>query len=395
MKKIINILTTILLINTINANTNFNNTTINSGDGILIKEIHVTRFPYGRNGKKFDKKSNPDLYFRLFENNKKISKSNVVYNAQRGRIPIMTGGKMLFRLQKYHTYYLQLFDYDRDNRVRKNKDEAISSKILITVNGLISRYGKVRSYYITDPQHNDVAFILIVEHVGQSISSGKSAFIKYVKPIDQRRVHPNNKVLEGCGPIAAAMIMGYWQTEMGYKIMNPLDHFNGSKHPKYTILEFRRKSDTHAWLNSAAAATRKLKMVNALQYFVKKANLNSGKKTKLKVDIMWSIRRWDLKKTKLKKELREGSPVILLLKKEPPCLTGKWVNANKFTADHYVVAVGFNDAKKEYYIMPGWEEKVKSTSNGPNAHKRLDRAHTKCTYKEIANSDPSLIWIKR
>jgi hypothetical protein len=318
----------------------------------------------------------------------------VLKDCQKGRIPIFSGGKMPFRIEKNHTYYLQLLDFDSDKGVGSNKDEEVSSKILISYNNLVSK-GRRRSYLINDPQHDDVTFILIVEFVDSSVAAGKSAFIKNVKSMDQNKLQPKNKVYEGCGPIAAAMIMGYWQTEMGYKIMNPADAFNGTKHPTNTILEFRKKADTHAWGNSSQAATIKLKMVNTLQSFVKRANEHVVHKAKLKVDILWSIRRWDITKDKLKKELREGSPVILLLGKEPPCLTGKWVNASKFTADHYVVAVGFNDAKKEYYIMPGWEERNKSENSGPNVYARENHAFCKCTYGEIANSNPSLIWIKR
>jgi len=395
MKKIITVIVLILAIQLVYSSSFTNTSNDGSCDGILIKEIHVTKFPYGRNGNNFDKDSRPDLYFLFFDGNKKVGRSDIINDPLRGRIPLFSGGNMPFRMQKDHTYYLQLMDYDKDRRIRSNEDEKISSKISITVNGLISRYGKQRSYLITDPQYSDVTFILIVEHVSKSQSAGTSVYLKNVKSMDQLKVQPKNRVYEGCGPIAGAMIMGYWQTEMGYKIMNTLDHFNGTKHPTNTILEFRRKADTHAWGNSAQAATRKLKMVDALQYFVNQANLHSGKKTKLKVDMMWSIRRWPLQKAKLKKELREGSPVILLLKKEPPCLLGKWVNASKFTADHYIVAVGFDDAKKVFYVMPGWEEQDKSASSGPEAHAPQGRAHCRCSYNEIEEADPSLIWIKR
>lgn len=139
-----------------------------------------------------------------------------------------------------------------------------------------------------------------------------------------------------------------------------------------------------------------MKMLDALQSYVKDANKRTHiSKPRLKADMMWSIRRWDERKSRLKKELREGSPVILLLKKTPPCLKGKWVNSTKVVADHYIVAVGFDDTKKEYYVLPGWEEKEKSTSSGPAVHEYKNKAHCKCSYSEIAQSDPSLIWIKR
>jgi hypothetical protein len=235
----------------------------------------------------------------------------------------------------------------------------------------------------------------MVEHVDESTASGDKAYIKYVKPIDQKYVLPKNKVLEGCGPVAAAMIMGYWHTEQGYKIMQPTDKYKGLNHPTETIVDFRKKSDTKAWGDQPQSATRKMKMVDALQSYVKTANQKTYGKPNLKVDIMWSIKMWDERTARLKKELREGRPVILLLKETPPCLKGKWVNATKVVADHYIVAVGFDNTKKEYYVMPGWQEKSKTTSSGPDVHRRENSAHCTCTYSEIKNADPSLIWIKR
>jgi len=396
MKNIIKAFVILFLFNSVNASTFSENEPAILVDGIIIKSIHVTKFPYGRNGKKFDKDNYPDLYAKFFLNQKQIGKSNVSKDARKGRIAILSGGKMPFRIVQNKLYHLQLFDHDSDKGAGSNKDEEVSSKIRISWTDLVSKFGKRSSYLIKDPRYGDVAFILMVEHAEGTVVTGREAYIKYVKPIDQKYVLPKNKVLEGCGPVAAAMIMGYWQTQHGYKIMNSSDRFNGTSHPTQTIKDFRKKSDTKAWGNQSQSATRKMKMLDALQSYVRDVNKRTpSSKPKLKADMMWSIKRWDVRRSRLKKELREGSPVILLLKKTPPCLTGKWVNSTKVVADHYIVAVGFDDAKKEYYVMPGWSEKGKSTSSGPKVHKKEDSAHCKCTYKEIANSDPSLIWIKR
>jgi len=396
MKKIIKILVVVFAFNFANASSFSDEVIMNTVDGIVIKSIHITKFPYGRNGKNFDKDNYPDLYAKLFLNQKQIGKSNVSMNAKKGRIPILSGGKMPFRIEQNKIYYLQLLDHDSDKGAGSNKDEEVSSRIKITWTDLLSKFGKKKSYLIKDPRYSDVAFIIMVEHAEGAVVTGGEAYIKYVKPIDQQYVLPKNRVLEGCGPVAAAMIMGYWQTQHGYKIMNPSDRFNGTRHPTQTIKDFRKKSDTKAWGNQPQSATRKMKMLDALQSYVKSVNQRTPTtKARLKADMMWSIRKWDERRDRLKKELREGSPVILLLKKTPPCLTGKWVNSTKVVADHYIVAVGFDDGKKEYYVMPGWSERRKSTSSGPKVHKKEGSAHCKCSYKEIANSDPSLIWIKR
>ncbi len=361
--------------------------------GLLIKEIKVTKFPFEIAGKKIDKDGNPDLYFKFFENNKEKGESETIKNCQKNTTYTFSGKNLPFRVTKESDYILQLMDWDSDKGIGKNKDEVIS-KLALTYSSLITQFGVRNSYSLTDSA-TGVAVTIYVEHVDEETAAGEKIYIKYVKPIDQRFVAPKNKVMEGCGPIAAAMIMGYWQTEHGYNIMNPNDHFDGTEHPTQTILDFRDKADTKAWGDQEQSATRKMKMEDALAHFAKKANEATPNKAKLKVDMMWSIRRWDEKKSKLKKELREGSPVILLLKKMPPCLTGKWVNATKVFGDHYIVVVGFDDAKKTYYVMPGWKEANKSTSYGPEAHAERDLAHCECSYNEIKEADPSLIWIKR
>lgn len=364
-----------------------------SGDGLLIKQIQVIRYSDVKNGKKVDKDGFADLYFRLYQDAKEIARTEIKDNCRLSVVHTFAGKGMPFRIEQNKSYYLELRDHDKDTRINSNKDEALTSKIPVRWELLI-RKGKQPTYELRDDTNRFVA-ILHVEHVDGNTASGEKAYVRYVKPIDQMRVPPKNKVLEGCGPIAAAMLMGYWHTEHGYKMMDAADRFNGTAHPWKTIEAFRNKANTKAWGDQDQSATRKMKMEDALGYFVKKANEATPGKPKLKVDMLWSIRRWEERRDVLKRELKQGSPLILLLKKMPPCLNGSWVNATKVFGDHYIVVNGFDDAKKEYYVMPGWEERTKSTTSGPQAHSERNLSHCTCSYKEIKESDPSLIWIKR
>lgn len=364
-----------------------------ANEGMLIKSITVVKFPDTKNGKKIDKDGFPDLYFKFYDGDKKLAESEVKQNCKQ-RTPYSFSGKdMPFKINKNKTYYLELMDHDKDGMVRNNKDECISRKIPIVYEELM-RKGKLIGYLMKD-DINGVEFTIFVEHTDAETASGKKAYVKNIKPIDQEYVRPKNNVLEGCGPVAAAMIMGYWHTEHGYNIMNRNDFFNGNNHPWETIKEFRDKADTKAWGNQEQSATRKMKMEDGLEYFVKKANAQLNGKPKLKVEMMWSIRRWEERRDKIKSELQQKAPLILLLKKLPPCLKGKWVNATKVFGDHYIVVNGFDDEKKVFYVMPGWNEKNKNTTSGPEVHGKQNTSHCLCSYEEIKESDPSLIWIKR
>lgn len=364
-----------------------------SGDGMMITKIIVVKFPTEKNGKKIDKDDMPDLYFKFYKDDKVIGKSEVKDNCKKNNPYTFSGKDMPFRIEQNESYYLELLDHDKDGAVRNNKDEVISKRIPISWQ-IVLRNGKKTGFLLKD-ETNGVEFTIMVEHLDGVSAAGEKAYIKFIKPIDQELVPPKKKVLEGCGPVAAAMIMGYWHTEHGYKIMHPNDNFNGTKHPWKTIEDFRDKADTKAWGDQEQSATRKMKMEDALAHFAKKANEASPGKPKLKVDMMWSIRRWEERNDKIKSELKQGSPLILLLKKMPPCLKGKWVNATKVFGDHYIVVNGFDDRKKVFYVMPGWREADKSTTSGPEAHQSQNLSHCQCSYAEIKESDPSLIWIKR
>lgn len=163
MKNIVKIFAILFVISSMSASSILDKEPINVKDGFYIKSIHVTKFPYGRNGKNFDKDKYPDLYVKLFLDHKRIGKSNVIKNAKKGRIPILSGGKMPFKIENNRLYHLQLLDHDSDKGAGSNRDEEISSKIKISWSDLVSKQGVKGSYLLKDPKYSDVEFVIIVE----------------------------------------------------------------------------------------------------------------------------------------------------------------------------------------------------------------------------------------
>lgn len=195
------------------------------GDGMMITKIIVIKFPTEKNGKKIDKDGFPDLYFKFYKDDKVVGKSEIKDNCKKNNPYTFSGKDMPFRIEQNQSYFLELLDHDKDGAVRNNKDEQISNRIPISWE-IVLRNGKKTGYLLKD-ESNGVEFTIMVEHLDGASAAGKKAYIKFIKPIDQEFVPPKNKVLEGCGPVAAAMIMGYWHTEHGYKVMNPNDNLMG------------------------------------------------------------------------------------------------------------------------------------------------------------------------
>ncbi len=235
-----------------------------------------------------------------------------------------------------------------------------------------------------------------------------SAYIKYVMPLDQKviknpyRKSGRKKRLEGCGPIAAASLLAYWKTERRYTaIMDGRDAFNGSKRPTKTIARFYKESKTKkapaksAGINMSYTLPGSLK--RALKKWVKRANKKRRRgQPKLKVKRMMNTRLWKKRHSRLRAELRRKRPVLLLLKNIPASLSSK---NHKSFGWHYVVAVGYDDAKKKYQVISGWLQMDKSTSKGASVHTKItdpnsDFAHLSMSYKELKRARPGLIWIE-
>jgi|TARA_Y100000031_G_C8137087_1_gene345786 hypothetical protein len=228
------------------------------------------------------------------------------------------------------------------------------------------------------------------------IAFPESVYTKYVPSIDQKiilfkRGKKKFQASEGCGPVAAAMVLGYWQTQRGVKNLLAKG-YTGKSHPYRAIRKLYKELKTKKAPGKANLASFTLP-----RSFYK--GLKKRVKGKLvKVKRMRNLRKWGKRKAELKKQLKKKNPVILLKWKERKdgCL-GKsskgWNLIKNISYAHYFVAVGFKG--KNVAIMPGWADKDKSASSSFSVHKRDSYSHAICTFSELKKANPGLFWLQR
>tara|TARA_Y100001970_G_scaffold278852_1_gene385149 strand:- start:361 stop:1164 length:804 start_codon:yes stop_codon:yes gene_type:complete len=245
------------------------------------------------------------------------------------------------------------------------------------------------------------------------------SYVKNVMALEQRILtnpHPSGdgKRFEGCGPIAAASILGYFQTEKGYKTMQSGDDFTGFSHPSKTIKKFYKEAPSRKAPAKGTyepdgkrynqSYTLPDKMVKGLKHFVNKANKKRGRKAKLRVERAKAapFKTWEKRVKTLESQLKKNRPVIMLIHNIPGCLTAE---DSKTGGWHYVVAVGHNrinnnlkSTQNKLYILSGWHEFDKNQTYGPAAHIRgsagSNGAHIECNYQEIKKTNPALFWVQ-
>lgn len=238
--------------------------------------------------------------------------------------------------------------------------------------------------------------------------STDSAYIKNVKPIRQEVIsNPGRglrmKRFEGCGPVAAASLLGYWKTEKRLsRIRDTSDTYIGEAHPYKTIREFYKESNAKAspskkeWYKDEKEYNQSFVtvtgMVRALKCFI---NMYSGH---IKVERRIRFRLWSKRLKWLQDQLKKGNPVVLMFHRKMPISLTKDKKESK--GWHYVVAVGYNNEKRVVYLVTGWKELKKETTSGPNEHKvrsasDCDGAHVVTPYKELKYARMSLVWIQK
>jgi hypothetical protein len=210
-----------------------------------------------------------------------------------------------------------------------------------------------------------------------------------------KKVHKTKKakVSEGCGPIAAAMVLGYWQTERGQKDLLKKG-FNGTGHPTKAIekLYTMLKTKSAPGKENTAAFTLPDDFYNGLKKFV------AGRK--LEVKRMRHINSFKKKSAELKKQLRAGNPVMILKTKEHKdgCIGEEskgWDIVKNISYSHYFVAVGYKGNK--IAVMPGWSGSDKANSNTWGAYSKTTNVNARrtCTFDELQKDGISLFWIQK
>lgn len=244
-----------------------------------------------------------------------------------------------------------------------------------------------------------LSILIIAVSIGSvsTVVAKKTYYNQSVKSMDQNLIaspvrKDKKKVYEGCGPIAGAMLLGYWQTEKNKKGLLT-KNYDGTKHPSKAIRSLYKE------MKSKKAPGKKQKMSYTMPNSLFKALKNRAKNKKgIKADRMKKIRRWSKRKEALKGQLKKGNPVILLKNKEHKdgCLGSSskgWNFIKNLSNSHYFLAVGFKGNKVA--IMPGWSEKDHSVSSGFTVHKNGSHSHALCTFDELKKANVSLFWIEK
>jgi len=369
--------------------------------GFTINRITLLKFPNADlSGEPYDESDDfPDAYFELLDGNESdiIGVSEVMHNARPNRRFYYKGMDMPFRIEKGKSYKLLMKDYDPSGI---NPDDPMTSEIPINFNTL-SRAGYPNELVMSCTRNPKVSFKVHVEYVwSKAHIQGKAKYLTQVKPISQNYINNTRPfVLEGCGPVAAAMVLSYWQKVKGYRIMNSNDRNYKTHHPTHTIREFYDAAPAaEAPLQSSdrrMSYTLKLSMKNGLQSFCDKANQSRGRLPELDAQIDRRVRAESYKMEDLRESLLREEPVIIMLVGIPPGLRTVKDDFAWASGRHYVVAVGFDDIKEEIYVLTGWGEKAIDFAKGPMSHSREDGVLGIISYKEFDKADPSLLWIRQ
>ena len=224
-------------------------------------------------------------------------------------------------------------------------------------------------------------------------------YISHVTSIDQKVITSprNNKkqVLEGCGPVAAAMLLGYWQTERGKTNLLSKGFKGLGKHP-YSALQ-----KLYIDLNAKKAPGPNNKATYTMPNDLFKGLEKRVKGTGLKVKRIRRSKSWKKKKAALLLQLKNGNPVIILKNKEHKrgCLgenSRGWNLIKNISYAHYFLVVGFQrkNTQESFAIMPGWYDRPMALASSYSSHKKGSSDYGLCTFDEMKKTNPSLFWIE-
>lgn len=230
-------------------------------------------------------------------------------------------------------------------------------------------------------------------------------YIANVTSIEQRVIKsPRNSkktVYEGCGPVAAAMLLGFWQTEKGKKNILSKNFKGAGRHPYNALRKL------YMDLNSKKAPGKKRKATYTMPNDMVKGLKKRVKAYGLKVKRVKKSKSWKKKKSALINQLNKGNPVIILKNKEHKkgCLGEKSRGFNLFkniANAHYFLIVGYKG--KKFAVMPGWLDRPKAMASSFSVHTATKARTAKgyfagdywvCSFDELKKSNPSLFWVQK
>jgi hypothetical protein len=272
--------------------------------------------------------------------------------------------------------------------------------------------------------HKLSIFFISFAFVTLASKAAENKYISKVKSMKQKvlaKPNPNGNGLrlEGCGPIAGAMVLSNFHLKRGYKVFNSSDDFGSDRHPKRTIKRLYLDMNTRkapAKSNYDADGDGKTDVRYHINYTMpdgffkelKKAasysNSRSASNKKLVARGSKHTKSWSHRINHLHTQVRKGKPVALLLRGMPKCLTLNEKKKTRLGNWHCVVVSGFkkvgSDLKKStLYLLSGWEERgLYSSVNEAKYHNRISDGGAglvKCSYEEIKAVNPGLFWLQK
>lgn len=220
-------------------------------------------------------------------------------------------------------------------------------------------------------------------------------YVPHLTPIKQELL-PNSKTYEGCGPIAAAMLLGYYQTEHNLSLLE--DSFNGTQKPYESIKEIYKtlKTKPSPTFPRSSSFRSSYTLPGDLKQGLKDILLANGYGYKYKVNSVSFNRKWKTKLKAIKSSLKQGNPLIALIRNIPPCISGK--NSPTKFIWHYIVLNGIDFSNKSIYLLDGYFQGTKNDTSSPDKHRRSNSRYSgpiACTFDEVKNSNLGLFYFTK
>lgn len=234
----------------------------------------------------------------------------------------------------------------------------------------------------------NILLFLLLNSLNAKSQDQSLTYIKNVMPIEQKIWHDNNSY-EGCGPIAGAMLLGYYETEKNQDFIR--SHFDGFKRPSEAIKELYEK------LGAKKMPLGKIDGVS--QVYTTPGALKSGLKnivdgSQYTVKSVTYHRTADYKFKRIKHALSTGNPVIALVREIPKCINNK--TRKKFSW-HYILINGIDTKNNLLYILDGYYGGTKIETNSPSNHYFMSEAPSPiiCYISEILTKNTGLFWLEK
>ncbi len=238
-----------------------------------------------------------------------------------------------------------------------------------------------------------------IDHLQRSPSDPVRKMLTGVQPIDQARLVDDCEsrkdcvktcksqkcrtecrrdcTLEGCGPIATAMLLSYWQGK-GYPKAISDANYDGTQKPEATIRALMKKQGVMKFGDQGTAT-----LLPSMKGGLKRWLVDRGYKGKLDTKTLRGAAGHGKLMARVVNNIDKGLPTILLFKTRDAKIDGRCVDW------HYVIAVGYDlSAPKDrrLLVLDGWRDGSRADTQA----RAVEVPFAGCG-KDIT---PSLLWLE-